>query len=29
MNSKEIIKQAQESLREQFEIIEDIREYNQ
>ena len=29
MNSKEIIKQAQESLKEQFEIIEDIREYNQ
>lgn len=29
MNSKEIIKQAQESLKEQFELIEDIREYNQ
>lgn len=29
MNSKEIIKQAQESLKEQFEIIENIREYNQ
>ena len=29
MNSKEFIKQAQESLKEQFEKIEDIREYNQ
>ena len=29
MNSKEIIKQVQESLKEQFELIEDIREYNQ
>jgi len=29
MNSKDIIKKAQESLREQFEIIEDIRDYNQ
>ena len=29
MNSKEIIKQAQDSLREQFEILEDIRDYNQ
>lgn len=29
MNSKEMIKNAQESLREQFEIIEDIRDYNQ
>lgn len=29
MNSKEIIKKAQESLKEQFEIIEDIRDYNQ
>ncbi len=29
MNSKEIIKKAQDSLKEQFEIIEDIRDYNQ
>jgi len=29
MNSKEMIKKAQESLKEQFEIIEDIRDYNQ
>lgn len=29
MNSKDIIKQAQESLKEQFEQIENIREYNQ
>ena len=29
MNSKEKIKKAQDSLKEQFEIIEDIRDYNQ
>ena len=29
MNSKDIIKKAQDSLKEQFEIIEDIRDYNQ
>lgn len=29
MNSKEMIKKAQDSLKEQFEIIEDIRDYNQ
>ena len=29
MNSKEIIKKAQDSLKEQFEIIEEIRDYNQ
>lgn len=29
MNSKEMIKKAQNSLKEQFEIIEDIRDYNQ
>ncbi len=29
MNSKEIIKQAEQSLRSQFEIIDEIRDYNQ
>ena len=29
MNSKEIIKQAEKDLREQFEIIDEIRDYNQ
>ncbi len=29
MNSKEMINKAQDSLKEQFEIIEDIRDYNQ
>ena len=29
MNSKEMIRKAQDSLKEQFEIIEDIRDYNQ
>ena len=29
MNSKEIIKQAEKDLREQFEIIDNIRDYNQ
>lgn len=29
MNSKEMIKKAQDSLKKQFEIIEDIRDYNQ
>lgn len=29
MNSKEMIKKAQDSLKEQFEILEDIRDYNQ
>ena len=29
MNSKEMVKKAQESLKEQFELIEDIRDYNQ
>lgn len=29
MNSREIIKQAEKDLKEQFEIIEDIRDYNQ
>lgn len=29
MNSKEIIKQAEKTLSEQFEIIDDIRDYNQ
>ena len=29
MNSKEIIKQAEKDLREQFEIIEEIRDFNQ
>ncbi len=29
MNSKEMIKKAQSSLKEQFEVIEDIRDYNQ
>ena len=29
MNSEEIIKQAQNSLRAEFERIEDIRDYNQ
>ncbi len=29
MNSKEMIKKAQDSLKEQFEIIEDIRDHNQ
>ncbi len=29
MNSKEMIKRAQDSLKEQFEILEDIRDYNQ
>lgn len=29
MNGKEIIKKAQDSLKEQFEYIEDIRDYNQ
>jgi len=29
MNSKDIIKKAQDSLKEQFEIIENIRDYNQ
>lgn len=29
MNSKEIVKQAEQSLRSQFEIIDEIRDYNQ
>ena len=29
MNSREIIKKAEKDLREQFEIIEDIRDLNQ
>ena len=29
MNSKEIIKQAEKDLREQFEIIDEIRDFNQ
>lgn len=29
MNSKEMIKKAQDSLKEQFEILDDIRDYNQ
>ena len=28
-NNKEIIKQLEKNLREQFEIIEEIRDYNQ
>ena len=29
MNSREIIKQAEKELKEQFEIIDEIRDYNQ
>ena len=29
MNSTEIIKQAEKDLREQFEIVDEIRDYNQ